>query len=84
MFTDGLRRASNPPIVSATICLARSREFNPATNCFADPRRDAGADPAAGGFNTATDAGSNPATDAASGDGGIGQNHEFRVHPFQS
>src|SRR6202022_2901054 len=87
VFTHGLRRASNPPIFSATVPLACSREFNSVANCFADPRRNAGADPAAGGFNSATDAGSNtaadaganPTTDAASCDGGIGQDHEFRV-----
>jgi hypothetical protein len=84
VFTDGLRRASNPPIFSVTVPIACSHEFNPVANCLADPRRDAGADPAAGGFNTTTNAGSNPATDAASGDDGIGQNHEFRVFPFQS
>jgi hypothetical protein len=84
VFADGLRRASNQPLFSATVPLACSREFNAITNRFADPRRNAGANPAAGGFNTATDAGSNAATDATSGDDRIGQNHEFRVHPFQS
>jgi hypothetical protein len=79
-----LRRASNQPIASATIAIACHCEFNAVANCLADPRRNAGANPAAGGFNTAADAGSNPTADAASSDDGIGQNHEFRVHPFQS
>jgi hypothetical protein len=79
-----LRHASNQPIFSSTVPIAGSHKFNAVANRFADPGRDAAGDPAASGFNSATDAGSNPATDAASGDGCIGQNHEFRVHPFQS
>ena len=85
MFADGLRRASHQPLFSATVPLACSREFNSVANRFADARRDAGADPATGGFNTATDAGSNAATDAnpTTYAASIGHHHEFRVQPIQ-
>jgi hypothetical protein len=84
MFTDGLRHASNHQFFSASNSIAYGYESNSVANRFADARRHAGADAAAGRVNTATDAGSNAATSGASDDGGLGQNHEFRVHPFES
>jgi hypothetical protein len=84
MFADGLRCERNQPIFSARIPIACRNNFNAIANRFADARRHAGAGAAFGDFNSATDPGSNAATDGASDFGGSGQDHEFRVHPFQS
>jgi hypothetical protein len=82
MFADGLRCERNQPIFSARIPIACRNNFNAVANRFADARRHAGA--GSGDFNSATDAGSNAATGGASDFGSSGQDHEFRVHPFQS
>lgn len=78
MSADSLWRASKHQIFRAISVALRHRRDTVA-NRVTDAPRDAGAHAPTSGFNPAADIGS----DGSADDGGVGHDHEFRLHALQ-